>query len=28
MLRGLADLSNVVRLFIALWDHWRCHVLI
>ena len=28
VVRGLADLSNVLRLFVALWDHWRSHVLI
>jgi hypothetical protein len=28
VLRGLADLSDVLRLFMALWDHWRGHVLI
>jgi len=27
-LRSLADLSNVLRLFLALWDHWRSHVLV
>ncbi len=27
-LRGLADLSNSLRLFLALWDHWRSHAMI
>jgi len=28
VLRGLVDLSNVLRLFMALWDLWHRHIVI
>ena len=31
-LRGLADLASIaaslIRLFLALWDHWRSHAMV
>ena len=27
-LRIAAAISSIARLFLGLWDHWRCHVLI
>ena len=28
IMRSISDLSNVLRLFLALWEHWNSHILV
>lgn len=28
ILRSLSELANLLRLFLAVWEHWSSHILV